>query len=156
MEEEHVASLEELKITQRERSPRLSDAQASLEVQEPQVSLEKPKKPRTQKQIETTEKMIEAKRKKMDENKIIKAQQDEIKKEKEEKLKEKVQQKIVEKVINIRKKKIPTKKQLEIMISDDEEEAEPELIITRKKKEPTPTPTPPPPATSNIMFYKSR
>jgi hypothetical protein len=99
------------------------------------IKQEKPKKPRTQKQLDATARMLEGRKKKQEEQLKTKEVQYQKQKVEEEKIKEK----IVKKAINLQKKKRSKIEILELIESDDEEEDEPEVapqIIIK----PTPKP----------------
>ena len=97
------------------------------EIHQEEQPIEKPKKERTEKQKEATEKMLLAKRQREDDLRTLRMEREMKEKEKEEKMKEKIQQKIVEKAIKITKKKpVPTKKELLALLSDNDDDDEPE------------------------------
>jgi|LakMenE18May11ns_1017448.scaffolds.fasta_scaffold9759134_2 hypothetical protein len=97
------------------------------EKKQEQQPIEKPKKERTEKQKEATQKMLLAKKQREDDLRTLRMEREMKEKEQEEKLKEKIQQKIVEKAIKITKKKpIPTKKELLALLSDNDDDDEPE------------------------------
>lgn len=97
------------------------------EKQQEHQPIEKPKKERTEKQKEATQKMLLAKKQREDDLRTLRMEREMKEKEQEEKLKEKIQQKIVEKAIKITKKKpIPTKKELLALLSDNDDDDEPE------------------------------
>jgi hypothetical protein len=97
------------------------------EKQQEHQPIEKPKKERTEKQKEATQKMLLAKKQREDDLRTLRMEREMKEKEQQEKLKEKIQQKIVEKAIKITKKKpVPTKKELLALLSDNDDDDEPE------------------------------
>ena len=111
------------------------------EKQQEHQPIEKPKKERTEKQKEATQKMLLAKKQREDDLRTLRMEREMKEKEQQEKLKEKIQQKIVEKAIKITKKKpVPSKKELLALLSDDdndddepEKEKEIETPILKKR-----------------------
>jgi hypothetical protein len=118
------------------------------EKQQEQQPIEKPKKERTEKQKEATQKMLLAKKQREDDLRTLRMEREMKEKEQREKLNEKIQQKIVEKAIKITKRKpVPSKKELLALLSDeddDEPEPEPEKETPIVKNKGTKVPLKPP------------
>jgi hypothetical protein len=105
------------------------------ELHQDQQPIEKPKKERTEKQKEATQKMLIAKKQREDDLRTLRMEREMKEKEQRDKLNEKIQKKIVEKAIKISKKKpVPTKKELLALLDDNDDDDEPE---------PEPEPEPP-------------
>jgi hypothetical protein len=111
-----------------------------LESLNTEVCIQKPKKPRSQKQIEAFNLILEKRNEKRKERALIKEQ--EIFKEKEEN-----EAKIMKKAISIKKKQIKKQLVLDDVSDDDEpiEEIKQKIIKSQKKKVvPAPVPVPVP------------
>jgi hypothetical protein len=119
----------------------MDDDLDKTEIHQEEQPIEKPKKERTEKQKEATQKMLLAKKQREDDLRTLRMEREMKEKEQREKLNEKIQQKIVEKAIKITKKKpVPSKKELLALLSDDdndddepEKEKEIETPILKKK-----------------------
>ena len=103
----------------------LDKTEKEQEQQPIRTPLEKPKKERSEKQKQATEKMLLAKKQREDDLRTLRIEREMKEKEQAEKLKEKIQKKIVEKAIKITKKKpVPSKKDLLALLSDDDDDDE--------------------------------
>jgi hypothetical protein len=117
---------------------------AEIEQNENDVAIESQqpiKKPRTEKQIAATQKMLAAKELKRKEMEELRRLREEKKAEEEEKMRKKVEDKIVKKAINIKKKHVTKKEILERILeeTDSEPDSEPEKIERKRpiaKKKP--------------------
>jgi hypothetical protein len=99
---------------------------------EEQLIIQKPKKPRSQAQIDATQKMLLAKSQKREQDLQIKREQEEKLKAEEERIQKKLEEKIVKKAINIKKKR-QTEEELIDLITDFEPELESKPIPTLQK-----------------------
>lgn len=115
--------------------------------------LEKPKKPRTEKQIAATKRMLEARENKGRMQLDERAKREEKQREEEENLKQLVTEKIVKKAINIKKKR-HSKQEIIEKILNSESSSEEEDVTQRLEKQPCHKKiTPPPLDPKKILFF---